>query len=256
MHKPGCLWCLMVLVCAAPALAGPSAPLPPPTGATPDDARIPVGSEFNPAGVNLNLPRPDERYTNNPALNNLIAPPEATAPGMREQEMKEIEEDFRKSADPERDKEMKKKAMEEKRKVKQLLNPRRRAALLPQEDGDAAGADTAAPALRSGFAGDRPQAVGEQEEETEEEAFMSLLAPADPADEEAPQHRPGSAFGAGKGAKGQRYHPPAGPRAGRNAGGAPAVNGAASGKDGAEPQPEPVKPEQAEVEKLFEALSN
>lgn len=67
------------------------------TGATPDDAKEGVGKEFDPAQPALTIPKPDDRFTNNPALNNLISPVEKTAPPLAEQEKAAIEKDYRES---------------------------------------------------------------------------------------------------------------------------------------------------------------
>ncbi|MBY0407816.1 MAG: hypothetical protein K2Q01_08990 [Rickettsiales bacterium] len=130
---------IAALLLSAPASAQEAAPEAP-TGATFDDAKEAIGSEFNPSkAMMLELPKADPRFTNNPALNKLIAPEEKTAPSLAEQDEKEIEEDYKASIEggmsPERAEEMKQKAREEKRRQKKLQNPgKKRKSLNPEED--------------------------------------------------------------------------------------------------------------------------
>ena len=89
----------MILLCASNT---PSLALDDGSGATALDAKSagPLSTDFNPApDSGFTVPKPDPRYGNNPALNNLVAPPEKVAPELKQQDDAEMEADFEKTDD-------------------------------------------------------------------------------------------------------------------------------------------------------------
>ena len=85
-----CAFLLVALFSASNAFAEGESPL---------DPKMPLhqDNEYNPATPTFEPPKPDERYGNNPALNNLIAPQEVTAPSLKAQEEEKMRKDYEKS---------------------------------------------------------------------------------------------------------------------------------------------------------------
>ncbi len=135
---------LMVLasLAFAPLPAFAQGPPDPPSGATPDEAKVPIGHEFDPNATNLNLPKPDPRFTNNAAMNNLVAPVENLAPSLEKQDEEKMDTDFQDSATLTKDEktdQLKEEASTKKREIMHMLNgKKRKTSLDTQDDADTA----------------------------------------------------------------------------------------------------------------------
>lgn len=96
MFRPYCALGALLFLLASPAYADGDN-----TGSSPENMRVathPDDQSMNPTERNLlNIPKPDPRFGNNPALNNLVAPKENLAPSIAQQDEQTIESDFEKT---------------------------------------------------------------------------------------------------------------------------------------------------------------
>jgi hypothetical protein len=128
---------LLCIALPAGAWAQAEPQAPPPDGSSPTEAKIPKSNEFDPSRASVNMPKVVPGFTNNAALNTLVAPKEDTAPPLSEQDAKKMGEDFEAAAseDAKANAERQKKAgQDDRRNMMRLMNPNKRSSLAPKDD--------------------------------------------------------------------------------------------------------------------------